>query len=69
MLREYRPLLFLELHFDILEQLGEDVADFIAPLDALGYRFESAAGTPLPAWRLRRSLMAIQRIVARPGPS
>jgi hypothetical protein len=32
---------------------------------AIGYRFESTTGQALPLWRLRRSLMAIARVVAR----
>ena len=68
-LRAHRPLLFLELHFDLLEQIGEPVQDLLGRLSSRGYRFETAAGDPLPAWRLQRSLMAIQRIVARADPS
>ena len=67
-LHAHRPLLFLELHFDMLEQLGERVGDLLGSLVVLGYRFETTRGVPLPRWQLQRSLMAVQRVVARPGP-
>jgi len=67
-LHAHRPLLFLELHFDMLEQVGERVGDLLGSLVVLGYRFETTRGVPLPRWQLQRSLMAVQRVVARPGP-
>jgi FkbM family methyltransferase len=64
-LRAHRPALCLELHFDALERRGESAGAVLDDLASLGYRFESTTGRPLPLWRLRRSLMAIVRVVAR----
>lgn len=64
-LSAHRPIICLELHFDVLERRGESVGALLGELAAIGYRFESPAGRPLTPWRLRRSLMAIVRVVAR----
>ena len=64
-LRAHRPVLCLELHLDMLEQSGESAGAMLEALSRIGYRFETPSGTPLPAWRLSRSLKAIVRIVAR----
>lgn len=61
----HHPVVCLELHFDELERRGESPGSLLASLASLGYRFESTAGQPLPLWRLRRSLMAVLRVVAR----
>jgi hypothetical protein len=68
-IRRHRPTLCVELHLDLLEQRGEGLAGIVDPLVALGYRFETTAGRPLPSWRLRRSLKAILRVVARTSTS
>lgn len=68
-IRRHRPTLCVELHLDLLEQRGEALAGIVDPLVALGYRFETTAGRPLPSWRLRRSLKAILRVVARTSTS
>ena len=52
--RAHRPLLFLELHFDMLERRGESIAALIRRLASLGYRFETPEGAALPRWRLQR---------------
>jgi len=64
-LETHRPVVCLELHFDVLERRGESPGALLDELASLGYRFESPAGRSLPVWRLRRSLMAIVRVVAR----
>ena len=64
-LRAHRPVVCLELHFDELERRGESAGLLLEALASIGYRFESTRGDRLPLWRLRRSLMAIARIVAR----
>lgn len=64
-LRAHHPVICLELHLDVLERRGESPGVLLDDLVSLGYRFESTAGQPLPLWRLRRSLMAIVRVVAR----
>ena len=64
-LRTQHPVVCLELHFDELERRGESVGTLLDDMAAMGYRFESTRGDVLPRWRLRRSLMAIVRVVAR----
>jgi FkbM family methyltransferase len=64
-LRAHRPTVCLELHFDELERRGETVSALLEDMTSMGYRFESTGGDALPLWRLRRSLMAIVRVVAR----
>ena len=64
-LKTHRPIVCLELHFDVLERRGESAGALLEDLASLGYRFESTTGQTLPIWRLRRSLMAIVRVVAR----
>jgi FkbM family methyltransferase len=64
-LRAHRPVVCLELHFDELERRGESAGALLEDMASMGYRFESTRGGALPLWRLRRSLMAIARVVAR----
>jgi FkbM family methyltransferase len=64
-LRAHRPVVCLELHFDELEGRGESPGALLEEMAAMGYRFESTTGHSLALWRLRRSLMAIVRVVAR----
>lgn len=64
-LRTHHPAICLELHLDELERRGESAGTLLDELAAMGYRFESTRGDALPLWRLRRSLMAIVRVVAR----
>ena len=64
-LRRHHPAICLELHLDELERRGESAGTLLDELAAMGYRFESTRGDALPLWRLRRSLMAIVRVVAR----
>ena len=61
----HHPTICLELHLDELERRGESAGTLLDELAAMGYRFESTRGDALPLWRLRRSLMAIVRVVAR----
>jgi FkbM family methyltransferase len=64
-LAAHHPAICLELHFDELERRGESAGAVLDDLASLGYRFESTRGEAFPLWRLRRSLMAIVRVVAR----
>jgi FkbM family methyltransferase len=64
-LRAHHPAVCLELHFDELERRGESASALLEDMASMGYRFESTRGDALPLWRLRRSLMAIVRVVAR----
>ena len=61
----HHPAICLELHFDEMERRGESAGALLEGLASMGYRFESTRGNALPLWRLRRSLMAIVRVVAR----
>ena len=64
-LATHRPVICLELHLDVLEQRRESPGALLDGLASIGYRFESTTGEAVPLWRLRRSLMAIVRVVAR----
>jgi hypothetical protein len=48
-----------------MERRGESPGAVLEEMASMGYRFESTVGHPLPLWRLRRSLMAIVRVVAK----
>ncbi len=65
LLRDVRPILFLELHMDELERRGESTKALLAQLTSAGYRFAEPDGRPRSARALTRSLRAIIRIVAR----
>lgn len=64
-LRAHRPVLCLEVHFDEMERRGQSPGALLEEMASMGYRFESTVGHPVPLWRLRRSLMAIVRVVAK----
>ncbi len=66
LLREIRPLLFLELHMDVLERRGESVEALLSQLTSCGYHFEEPDGRTRSARAIRDSLRAIFRIVGRP---
>jgi FkbM family methyltransferase len=63
--RAGKPILFLELHLDVLEKQGEPVAGPLAALKSDGYRFRTVAGDRLSPQAIQRSLLAILRIVGR----
>lgn len=65
LLRDVRPVLFLELHMDELERRGESAAALLAQLTSAGYRFAEPDGQGRSAQALARSVRAIIRIVAR----
>jgi hypothetical protein len=64
LLRDVRPLLFVELHLDMLERRGESVDALLADLASCGYRFREPDGRARSARAIRDSLRAIVRIVA-----
>jgi FkbM family methyltransferase len=64
LLRDVRPVLFLELHMDELERRGESTGALLAQLTAAGYRFTDSGGRPRSPRSLADSLRAIVRIVA-----
>ena len=64
-LQQGRPLLFRELHMDVLEQRGESVDALLAQLTACGYRFREPDGRVRSSRAIRDSLRAIVRVVAR----
>jgi FkbM family methyltransferase len=68
MLRELRPLLFLELHMDALERRGESVETLLSQLTSCGYRFTEPDGRARSPRAIRDSLRAIIRIVGRATP-
>lgn len=65
LLRSVRPLLFVELHLDVLERHGESVDALLSELTACGYRFREPDGRVRSPRAIRDSLRAIVRIVAR----
>jgi FkbM family methyltransferase len=66
-LRRHRPVVFLELHLDVLEAEGTPPAGVLAMLGDAGYRFETLAGVPhRAAWFAGRPT-AVLRMVARPA--
>ena len=64
LLREARPVVFLELHMDELERRGESAGALLAQLTAAGYRFTDPGGRRRSTRSLTDSLRAIVRIVA-----
>jgi FkbM family methyltransferase len=67
LLEARRPLLFLELHLDLLDRRGVAVREIAGLLARHGYRFETSAGEPLSPAALERSPKAVLRVVARAG--
>lgn len=66
-LREARPVVFLEIHHDLLERDGIDPVDVVAALAEAGYRFETPLGKPLAARAVAGSATAVMRVVAIPA--
>lgn len=60
-----KPVLFLEVHADLLRRSGQDLAELVALLERAGYRFYSHRGRNLPARRVARTMYAILRLQAR----
>lgn len=66
-LRRHRPVVFLELHLDVLEAAGTPPAGVLALLGDAGYRFETLAGVPRPAAWFAGRPTAVLRMIARPA--
>lgn len=62
-----RPVIFLELHLDLLEKRNHDPAEVLRFLEDAGYTLESLTGRALRARNVARSAAAVTRLVARPG--
>ena len=60
-----RPILFLELHMDVLERRGIAPRTLVEQVAAHGYHFESCAGRPLTPRAVWGSPRAVQRVVGR----
>jgi FkbM family methyltransferase len=67
LLSSVRPLLFLELHLDLLERHGERPGKVVEVLRGHGYRLETPLGRPLSPAALTGSTHAVVRFVARPA--
>lgn len=65
-LREHRPVLFIELHLDLLERRGDDVREIHEIVSGAGYRWESSLGHRLSARQVVGSAAAVLRVVAVP---
>jgi FkbM family methyltransferase len=63
--RSRKPVLFLELHYDLLETRGVRPRDVSGELERFGYRFFTPLGRPLSRRESRDPVEAISRIVAR----
>lgn len=59
-----RPALCLELHLDVLEQLGEGIDAIVHQLKNAGYTLQTTWGRRVAAWQVTNSLKAVLRIVA-----
>jgi FkbM family methyltransferase len=66
-LRTHRPIVFLELHLDVLEANGTPPADVLAALAGAGYRLQTLAGAPRGAAWFAGRPVAVLRLVAHPG--
>lgn len=66
-LRAHRPVVFLELHLDVLEAEGSPPGDVLVLLEQAGYRLETLAGVPRPAAWFAGRPVAVLRLVARPA--
>jgi FkbM family methyltransferase len=66
-LREDRPVLFLEVHPHRLGQLGTSMEEISSLLAELGYRAFDLAGAPLAASRLA-AVASVSRFRCEPGP-
>ncbi|HEU4557632.1 MAG TPA: FkbM family methyltransferase [Longimicrobium sp.] len=65
LLARRKPVLFLELHPDLLERGGSGPAEVAGFLRGFGYRFESSLGAPLRPGAVARTPMVVLRVVAR----
>jgi FkbM family methyltransferase len=65
-LREARPIVFLEIHHDLLEKDGVAPADVVAALVDAGYRFETPLGKPLTDRAVSNAATAVMRVVGIP---
>jgi FkbM family methyltransferase len=66
-LARHRPRIFLELHPDRLRELGGSVAEVVALLSGLGYRFATLEGRPLPAAAVA-ARASVSRLLCHPVP-
>jgi hypothetical protein len=66
-LRTHRPVVFLELHLDVLDAEGTPPAGVLAILGDAGYRFQTLAGVPHPAAWFAGRPTAVLRMIARPA--
>jgi FkbM family methyltransferase len=66
MLKKYKPLVFLELHLDILEKNKISSATILSELSKIGYVFETPLGSRLSINQISKSAKAIYRLIARP---
>lgn len=67
-LREDRPVLFLEVHPHRLRQLGTSMTEIAALLTELGYRAFDLTGAPVRAGRLAATA-SVSRFRCEPAPS
>jgi FkbM family methyltransferase len=65
-LRTCRPVVFLELHHDLLELGGVEPDAVMAVLEDAGYRYQTLLGRPLPFRRILNTTRALIRFVAVP---
>lgn len=61
-----RPVLFLELHLDILEQRGTSPEDLCTLLANHGYRLYDLVGRAVPFVSVMRTIKGIMRVIAQP---
>lgn len=66
-LAQARPIVFLELHLDVLESRGIAPRSVTGILERAGYRFETPTGRRLSARAAADTPLAVHRIVALPA--
>ncbi|HEX2446276.1 MAG TPA: FkbM family methyltransferase [Vicinamibacterales bacterium] len=65
-LESARPVLFIELHLDLLDQRGSSARELCDYLREHGYSLYSPLGRRLLPLAVHQSLRAVRRVVARP---
>lgn len=63
-LRNSKPLLFIELHLNYLEERGIDPAEVTDFLSALGYKFTTFDGRVIPSRKITSSMQPVVRVRA-----
>jgi FkbM family methyltransferase len=66
-LEAWRPVVFLEVHPELLRARGVATRTVLEPLLSAGYRLRTPLGRRLAPWRVASSYRAVMRLVAEPA--